>query len=862
MKFVKSIQTILLVLLFSALGTAQTVIQVAAADGLNAAILFANNNPGAADIIELTDAGSTAVYELAPDSIKVPLVIRAATGLASPPVIKAAAGIDQNDFITIDEDLTLQGVVLDGQTVSGAYAKFKYMLKVNNPLSITGPKLNVIDCHLKNVYRNGDPVNDADGTFFDISRSSYADEVHFENTTLENSGDEAIRSINAHKDPVNPNGTAIGSLVIRNCTFVNISGTSVKVESDGDSTSFDGELTIENVTFYNCQRRVIWERDYANSTYRNLIIANSRIGNDTFGGTDALISLQRRGSVVANVDTFQVQGIKANGDTVRLGSTAFVNEGGRWSGTNDFDDIGDIEWTTIYDYDPMFADPANGDFTLLSGSKLYRLGHDGGAIGDRRWATNPPPPLTTVQVTPTDGLNNAIDFANMNPGAADIIELSVPGGVYELAPVSIQQPMTIKGTDPNNPPIIKAAAGIAQNDYITIDEDLTLQDVVIDGQTVSGDYAQIKYMLKVNNPPANNPINPGPRLRVVNAHLMNVYQTGDPATAADGSFFDVSRTAYAGALHFENTTFENSGDEAIRSINAHKDPVHPKNGAFGALVIRNCTFVNINGTGVKIESDGDSLTADAPVLIDNVTFYQCQRRVIWERDFQNSVYRNLIIADSKIGNDTFGGTDVLISFQRSGSYVSRVDTFNIQGIKANGDTVRLGDLGSPSAFITEGGSWSGSSDVGTVRTSTIFNLDAAFVDAPNGDFRPRKGALYSLAHDGGLLGDRRWADLSVVGIADDNQTSSIPKGFALEQNYPNPFNPSTTIQYSIPKQGNVTLQIYNVLGALVETLFDEERPAGQYSITWDASNVASGIYFYRLNLEDGHGITRKMMLLK
>ncbi len=846
----------------SALGMAQTVVQVSAADGLNAAIDFANSNPGFADVLELTDDGNTAEYELAPTEILVPLVIRAAAGLATKPVIKAAPGIAQNDYIKVSNDLTMQGVVIDGRTKAGDYAQYKFMFKVNNPPDSNPvnpePELIVEDCHLMNVYQSGDPATAQDGNFFDISRTSYAAKVHFINTTLENSGDEAIRSINAHKDPVHPNGTAIGSLVIRNCTFVNINGTAVKVESDGDPNSFDGELLIENCTFYKCQRRVIWERDYKGSIFRNLLIVDSKIGNDTFGGTDALISFQRLGSVVSHVDTFNIQGIKANGDTVKLGSRAFVAAGGDWSQTDDILDAGDVEWTTIYEYDPMFADPANGDFTLLSGSPLYRLGHDGGAIGDRRWATNPPPALNVVPVSPTDGLNAAIDFANSNPGFADVLELSVPGGVYELAPTEILVPLVIRGVDPANPAIIKAAPGIAQNDYITVDNDLTMQHVVIDGRTVAGDYAQYKYMFKVNNTPDSNPVNAAPRLRVMDAHLMNVYQSGDPATAQDGNFLDIGRTSWAGSIHFERVTFENSGDEGIRSINAHKDPVHPKHGAFGALIIRDCTFNNINGSAVKIESDGDSLTADAPVLIDHVTFNNCQRRVIWERDFEYTQIRNLIIANSKIGNDTFGGTDVLISFERRGSYVTHVDTFSIQGIKANGDTVVLG----PQAFVTSGGTWSGSSDAGEVLTDYIFNNDPQFVDADNGDFRVRKSIMYTLAHDGTLIGDRRWADQSVVGISDDVQTSSIPTGFTLEQNYPNPFNPSTTIRYALPAAGKVKLQIYNVLGALVETLVDENRQAGQYTITWDASNVASGVYFYRLTTDNGLTKIRKMMLLK
>ena len=93
---------------------------------------------------------------------------------------------------------------------------------------------------------------------------------------------------------------------------------------------------------------------------------------------------------------------------------------------------------------------------------------------------------------------------------------------------------------------------------------------------------------------------------------------------------------------------------------------------------------------------------------------------------------------------------------------------------------------------------------------------------------------------------------------EDNQT---PTEFKLEQNYPNPFNPSTTIQFSIPEQAYVNIEIFNALGEKVTTLVSEELNTGNYKYDWDAGNLPSGIYLYRLQTPHS-SISKKMTLIK
>ena len=91
--------------------------------------------------------------------------------------------------------------------------------------------------------------------------------------------------------------------------------------------------------------------------------------------------------------------------------------------------------------------------------------------------------------------------------------------------------------------------------------------------------------------------------------------------------------------------------------------------------------------------------------------------------------------------------------------------------------------------------------------------------------------------------------------------SELPRETKLHENYPNPFNPITTIRYDLTDVSNVRIEIYNLMGQRVETLIDSEQAPGEHSISWDASNMASGIYFYKLSTND-NVFARRMILLK
>jgi hypothetical protein len=91
--------------------------------------------------------------------------------------------------------------------------------------------------------------------------------------------------------------------------------------------------------------------------------------------------------------------------------------------------------------------------------------------------------------------------------------------------------------------------------------------------------------------------------------------------------------------------------------------------------------------------------------------------------------------------------------------------------------------------------------------------------------------------------------------------ANLPTAFALHQNYPNPFNPVTEIKYDLAEDVHVTLKVYNVLGAEIATLVDADQAASYYAVQWDATDLATGVYFYSLDTGNFKSV-KKMVLLK
>jgi hypothetical protein len=172
--------------------------------------------------------------------------------------------------------------------------------------------------------------------------------------------------------------------------------------------------------------------------------------------------------------------------------------------------------------------------------------------------------------------------------------------------------------------------------------------------------------------------------------------------------------------------------------------------------------------------------------------------------------------------------------------------FIVVGMLKNGLTVGAGIL----TIKTQATSW------------TQFNIDILY---SFGDIPDSASIFISLpAASGTVTGSYfLFDDLAFTGISDikEEESPGLAKEFQLKQNYPNPFNPTTNIEFSIPKLSNVNLTIYNQLGQVVTTLVNEALPPKSYSVDWNAGDLPSGIYFYRITAGD-FSETKKMILTR
>lgn len=120
--------------------------------------------------------------------------------------------------------------------------------------------------------------------------------------------------------------------------------------------------------------------------------------------------------------------------------------------------------------------------------------------------------------------------------------------------------------------------------------------------------------------------------------------------------------------------------------------------------------------------------------------------------------------------------------------------------------------------------------------------------------------IFWCIYDGNNL--TKWTPGNFSGVIYVEEEPVSPDSYELFQNYPNPFNPSTSISFNIKKSSDVILTVYNMLGEAVETLINSELNQGYHKINFNAADLSSGIYFYKLSVNNNYTAIKKMILLK
>jgi hypothetical protein len=151
------------------------------------------------------------------------------------------------------------------------------------------------------------------------------------------------------------------------------------------------------------------------------------------------------------------------------------------------------------------------------------------------------------------------------------------------------------------------------------------------------------------------------------------------------------------------------------------------------------------------------------------------------------------------------------------------------------------------------------------ENNAIFNISPNFArfahSCYSGDY-PYLGKIHEIAIYNKALTDEEVVFLFEKGMTSvENNSALLPGAFSLSQNYPNPFNPGTRISFDLPKESQVKIKVFDMLGNEIALLLDEVKPAGKHSVVFNGSNFSSGVYLYRMDIGN-QVFSRKMVLLK
>ena len=507
----------------------------------------------------------------------------------------------------------------------------------------------------------------------------------------------------------------------------------------------------------------------------------------------------------------------------------------------------------------------------------------------------------------------------------DTILLVTSGGIYTTADtmhLQIKKPIVIMARPglAEKPVFRHGDLDSSVLEIFRIHDDVIFQGIIFDGYNAK---RPMKYGLRVGHGPATQIprifAREGLNITIRDCEFRDFFPPNWEYEAGGNAFYFLAPASgepviKAGSVKIENCTFRNIGDEAIRIAETEKYKVTR---ALDTLIVRNCTFKNVFAECVRFYADTDTSSADAYVLIEHLTVDSCGTRMAYFKNNKNVIFRDILVTNSHLPK-TYRAerADYVVQVQLPGSTISNIDTLNLiftvpyssrisatKGGKVNAATIYAFDplyrnapandytlqAASPAYGIAHDGQalgdlhWATQIPTRVPFLLTISGKGKVICDppliAPN--YPPGTTVTLTAVPDSGWWRFTGWSG-AITGTDNQatvtvNSPTSIgaefteitavdlapvqPAVYALAQNYPNPFNASTTLNFSLEREGMTSLVIYNMLGQKLRTLLEKKLTAGAHSLSLDAANLPSGIYLYQLRSGSFQAM-RKFVLMK
>jgi len=274
---------------------------------------------------------------------------------------------------------------------------------------------------------------------------------------------------------------------------------------------------------------------------------------------------------------------------------------------------------------------------------------------------------------------------------------------------------------------------------------------------------------------------------------------------------------------------------------------------------------NLGNLGGVNSTSASALSSDGSVIVgssyDTVGDPYAFRWISGTGMQQIGTYYSFANGVSGDGNTVTGsetgsaGLHRAFKWSQSGGFEFNIaENFSQENAVSGDGSIIVGDYGSGAFRLLIAGGLEEINQVYSNMLTTSSELYSVWDISPDGQFLVGSGHNGTTNQDEGYL-------LSLSGSTTVDESQTMPGSFALTQNFPNPFNPSTSIKYQVSNISQVTLKVFDVLGNIVATLVNEEKPTGTYEVNFNASQLSSGIYFYKL--QAGSFVqTKKMILIK